>query len=192
MAKQGRSGLNGLVNSLVPDNLIKFITAFRMRNVLKDYRDSHFNLTDDDMYDVNFNNLGTGLTSTNAGDAIIEINNKVRPFLGGGTIRFGDIGGEPNGTPIAILDGTFTQCTAIQDAGVDIGSIYEVRMEDIGTDQYQVLPTIIYNGNFNNKVYFGTTGVKTATKFNFFMGEARATGISQNVDLELILIKKFG
>mgnify|MGYP001371195077 CR=1 FL=1 len=59
MAKKGRNGLEQAVGTNIYDNANKEILASMIRSVLEDYRDSHFNLLDDQLANLKFNSEKT-------------------------------------------------------------------------------------------------------------------------------------
>ncbi|MAX51597.1 MAG: hypothetical protein CMH22_06415 [Methylophaga sp.] len=59
MAQKGRNGLEQAVGTNIYENANKEILASMIRSVLEDYRDSHFNLLDDQLANLKFNSEKT-------------------------------------------------------------------------------------------------------------------------------------
>lgn len=59
MAQKGRTGLEQVVDQNIYDNNNKEILASMHREVLTDYRDSHFNLIDDELANIKYNSTQT-------------------------------------------------------------------------------------------------------------------------------------
>lgn len=188
MAELGRSGLNGVVQTNVPDNNTKFITPARHRKVLEDYSDSKFNKIDDDAFDVTFNNSTTDLTSEDIGAAIIELNSRIRPVLAMGTVRIGNISNSDTVGRALNTEGQFTRAEV--DA-FDVSSLLiKVDMSDVGTSDYQVKIDIVSVGDWNQDNTINAPTVRERTNTSFKIGIREAAALVQDIDLDIMIFKK--
>jgi hypothetical protein len=184
MAQKGRIDISVDINNSFPTNNIKAITATILRAFEETMKDSHFNLIDDDAYDIFFSDAG--LVSTNIGDALVEVNGNVSSVLINGGVYIGDLEGPPSGN--ITVTGGFTSCFK-----TNYGSGGEATMDmvfpDVGSTNYQVILNIVGLGSreIDNDIKQWVLRNKTSSGFQINIEESQAGG-TQDLQLNMTLI----
>jgi len=183
-AKKGRSDLNNQVQSNLPTNNSKAITATSHRDVLDSVSKSKFNLIDDDLNSIEFDNTGTNLNSDKSGDALKEVNDKMSNSLlvmAKGTVSIGDIGTSGS----ANVTGDFGSATKI---AIDISTEIAVTFTDPLTNS-NYIPIISYKvsaTNGNQAFQASAFITKSTTGFTFKISERTAE--AQNIIANILIV----
>lgn len=134
MGQKGRTGLEKIVNKNVYDNLNKEILAKMLREVLRDYRDSHFNLKEGELANIKYNSTQT-------------LAQYLSNFIGRtplvGTLLNLDIGGGQNNDQINVKQG---DDNIIVNASFIKGASNSNEIEIVLNDSYigrEVIPVVL-------------------------------------------------
>ena len=181
MAQKKRTGITSSINSNIYDNGNKEIFAAMVREVLDDVKDSYFNLLDDQLANMKFNNEKTLQQYLN------EIAGS-KPETGAVLDVDGNAGATENNPIEFRTDGIISSAYEIlTSGGQDI--LYEINFaKSIGTRQ--LIPVLEYgNGvNWNKQNDFTTPVIRriSTTRINLAIREiSRAV---QNFDIRIIVI----
>jgi hypothetical protein len=179
-----RNDLKGLNNTTFTTNNNKEITATKQRAYNESDIDSFFNLEDDELKNLTFDN--------NTGETLNDKFNDVNPIILSGAVVVGDVGGGSFGTvPVLQLGNntSFTSATKTNNISGDNSTIVTVNFANIGTTDYLVLVNLIGSGGQDNDNSLRTPIIrdKSATSFKIDIEEANSGG--QSIKYEIALIR---
>jgi len=183
-SQKGRSDLNNQVQSNLPTNNSKAITATSHRDVLDSVSKSKFNLIDDDLNEIKFDKTGTNLDSDKSGDALKEVNDKMSNallILAKGTVNVGDIGTSGS----ANVTGDFGSATKTAiDVSTEVAVVFTTQLENSN-----YIPIISYkvSGTSGNQAFQASAFVtKSTSGFTFKLSER--TSEAQNITANILIV----
>jgi hypothetical protein len=178
MAQKSRTGIDKSISDNIYDNTQKEIRAEMVREVLEDVRDSFFNLIDDRLASVKFNN---DMTLQQYLDTIAG---SVPKF---GTVLNIDIGGGSGSSGALTVDnGIILNASVLQRSGSDTEIEINFKESIEGKRIIPVFKTRSLNYNANNDV--GSPVVFFVSNTRIKVGLREVSSEAQSLDLEIIVI----
>ena len=177
MAQKKRTGITSSINSNIYDNGNKEIFAAMVREVLDDVKDSYFNLLDDQLANMKFNNEKTLQQYLN------EIAGS-KPETGA---LVGIDGNAASGTYIT-TSGIISSASQITTSGGE-DILYEINFaKSIGTRQ--LIPVLEYGSgvNWNNQNDFTTPVIRRISPKRINLAIREISRAVQNFDIRIIVI----
>lgn len=167
MTAQSRSSISSLNVLKFPTNNAKLIKAKDLRDFEEVINESKFNLIDDELNDIGFDNSGTDIAATTAGAALIEVNNKIgsNSILMEGTVSIGDVG---NSDPTLVVTGDIL--TGAKEHTSKTRTT--ITFADIGTSNYFPVISIENTGVDSRNVYQYTWSNRTSTSLIIDVNES--------------------
>lgn len=178
MAQKGRTDLTSGINSNIYDNNNKEILAAMVRNVLEDFRDSNFNLIDDELKNVTYKIVG---------DTKITLEQYLNSVIGSLPVYGTIIGVDPGGSKSSYTtDGIISSCTRVSGSRSD--TLLEVNFSQSISNRrlIPVLTTTSSNWDAQNDVLGPVIRRLSSTRIHLALREVASH--TQDLNIEIIAL----
>jgi hypothetical protein len=179
MSQKGRSALVGDSNIVFPTNSAKQIVAVSHRGYNSDIIDSKFNLVDDELKGLSYdNNLAITLEQKFA---------EIQAVLLSGFALVGDIGSGTSGN--ITVGGEITSASKTNVGGGDTHSIITFFFDDVGTTDYAIILNIESLGTDESDNDLKQWVYSNKTSASFIINIEETSGTIQNLRFHATLIQ---
>jgi len=177
MSKKTRVQLTEIVEQNIHDNTQKEILAEKVREVLKDYRDSHFNLIDDELKDVMYNSTQTLEQYLNTIAGSVPIIGRVKDFNVG----------IPSGVTLEV-DGIISSAITKGYSFITPDSLIEINFS-VNIANKRLIPVITTsstNWDYQNDIC--TPVIKRISSNQIWVALRKLEAVTQSLNIEIIAI----
>ena len=181
MAQKSRVQLTEIVEQNIYDNTQKEVLASMVREVLKDYRDSHYNLIDDELRTVKYNSTQTLEQYLNTIAGSVPVYGRILNFdVGLGSGFDLEIDDNPPGIISSAITKGYPYITP--DSLIEINFSTNIANKRL----IPVLTTNSENWNYQNDIC--TPTIRRITPTQIHLGLREIAGVAQSLNIEIIAI----